>query len=115
MRIITTISACALIAFAAPAFAQSDPGTTTKEMQNNGSSNSMGGSKMKQPGSADTQSGTSSGMSEGRGSATDPNGAGAAGTGAAGAGAGGATKMGTSPGPTNGNMAPGGGPGESGK
>ena len=103
MKIITAVSAAALLALSAPAFAQST-GTTTNGMPNNGSPNAMGGAHQKQPGAADTQSG---GMTEGRSSVTDPTTGTTGGTGAM-------IKNGeTAPG-SNGNMAPGGGPGESG-
>ena len=107
MKTLTAISACALIAMAAPAFAQSNPGASTDGMQQNGSPNAMGGAHPKQPGSADTQSGNAPTMTEGRSSVTDPNNS-------AGTGAGGAMKKGTATNPaTHGDVAPGGGPGES--
>jgi len=102
MKILSTVSACALIALAVPAFAQSNTGVNGNGMQQNGSPNGAGMSREKQPGAADTQSG---GMTEGRSSATDPNNS-------AGAMKNGGT--GTGVGTQNGNMAPGGGPGESG-
>ena len=108
MRTLTTLFACALMAVAIPAYAQSNTGSPMrKELQNNGSPSGANPSHAKQPGDRDTESGKAPSMTEGRSSATDPGNS--AGTGAMKPGG-----TGTGMGTQNGNMAPGGGPGESG-
>jgi hypothetical protein len=91
MKILTAVSTCALLALASPAWAQ-----TT------GSPSATGSSTMKQP-----VPDKNSGMTEGRSSVTEPNNDAGVPTNAA-------MKKNASPDNSNGNMAPGGGPGESG-
>ena len=70
MRTLATISACALLAFAAPAFAQATSSSTLHhELKNNGSVDGPGYSHAAQPGDRDTESGKSPRMNEGRASA----------------------------------------------
>lgn len=74
MKTISAISACALLALTAPAFAQNNTDANpSKSLQQNASPNGPGAAHEKQSGSADTQGGPS--PQEGRTSATDSNGA----------------------------------------
>ncbi len=68
MKTIAALSACALLAFAAPALAQN---ASDKSMQQNGSPNGVDASHAKQGGAPGAESGPST--TEGRSSASDTN------------------------------------------
>ena len=70
MKILGILSACALLALSAPAFAQS-ASDNAKGLEQNGSPSGADPSHAKQPGASDAGSGKHQGMSEGRSSATD--------------------------------------------
>jgi len=70
MKTLATLSACALLALAAPAFAQNNSDPAATGLQKNGSPNGAAGSAAKQPGKSDAGAGKHD-MSEGRSSATD--------------------------------------------
>jgi hypothetical protein len=72
MRSLLAISACALLALSAPAFAQSASTSTQQKLNQNASPNGSSYTHAKQPGSTDTESGKA--PSEGRASATETNG-----------------------------------------
>ena len=71
MKSLLAISACALLAVSAPAFAQNANDPNSGGLEKNASPN--GASPAKQPGGAATQSGKAPAMTEGRSSAEDPN------------------------------------------
>ena len=72
MKTLATVSACVLLAFAAPAFAQAPSNSTLHhELKNNGSPDGPGYSHAAQPGDRDTESGKAPRMHEGRASAVE--------------------------------------------
>jgi hypothetical protein len=74
MKTIAAISACALLALAAPAFAQSASGSSTKALQDNGSPSGASPSHAKLKGDRGTESGRAPKVQEGRSSAKDTKG-----------------------------------------
>ena len=75
MRTLATLSACALLALAAPAFAQSNGGDSMKkDLRQNGSPTGVAPSHAKQHGAANTESGPVKVPKEVRSSATDRQG-----------------------------------------
>jgi hypothetical protein len=73
MKTIAAISACALLALSAPAFAQGASISTAKELRQNGSPSGVSPSHADQPGDRGTESGHAPKVNEGRSSATDAN------------------------------------------
>jgi hypothetical protein len=74
MKTLSVVSACAFLAFAAPAFAQS---AVQKDLKNNGSPDGAGYSHEGQPGDRGAESGKAPKVNEGRASAPDPTSPGA--------------------------------------
>jgi hypothetical protein len=77
MKTIAALSACALLALSAPAFAQAASGSTSKALQQNGSPSGPSPSHAEMRGDRGTESGRAPHVTEGRSSANDATDSGA--------------------------------------